>query len=186
VTAMKRTARTTLPAVMLLVSACVEGPRNKTPPGEGALAGLAAALSKQALTLRTMMMADTVPRQGQAGLMTLVVNGGDSRVFTNNPDLFSYAVQTQGGGKVAPWSHGAVTRSFGDQTQVTMPARSVFGQVIDLRCIRPGYRPSEGSCDYGYTLNEPGRYRVITSYHWGDSARSTAVSLVDTAAFVVR
>jgi len=101
-----------------------------------------------------------------------VVNGPRRTIFDNDPGFYSLHVQTSEGFSAGPTNVTApITGSLG-QTRMSLPARAIFGQVVNLRCIQDGAGYGEGdpagwgACLGGYSLHEPGSYRIVLEY-WG-------------------
>jgi hypothetical protein len=151
---------------------------------------LVAALAQTTLVLHTSMVRDTLEHNEPILLFYVITNGGPPHAFSNDPGLFSFIVETVGGERLVPRSPGLATRSFGRRTDLTIPARGALARMIDLRCIESGYSArAERVCDYGYLVNEPGVYRAITTYTWGDPTHrvsSQGFQLIDTLHFVIR
>lgn len=179
-------------AALVLTLACVasEGPQQVT-QRESLLSQLVADMSDLGLALRAFSVRDTVRVGDPIQIVYFVVNSEGPREFHNSPDMFGFRVESEDGHLIQPHSGGSNTRAWGASVEHTLPARAALAQLIDIGCIYPAYNSGERSgCEYGFTLERPGEYKVIVSYQRGDPALHRPdfepVSLSDTVAIIIR
>jgi hypothetical protein len=156
-----------------------------------ALARLLGPESDSALSLKTELLRDTIAVGEPVRILYTIVNPYRPRPFVNDPDNYEFVVETETGRVIAPtYSQGSMTRNWGQRVLLTLPAPSILGQVVDLTCMHAPYsekRPR--ACEWGFAFKEPGDYRVITRYKFGDARlpmTTEPILLADTSALVVR
>jgi hypothetical protein len=114
--------------------------------------------------------------QAPVELHYTVVNGPQPSRFDNEPGNYEIRLERADGRPVPPVFITSPVTGASINAVLFLPARAVFGQVMDLRCIqdRAGYGsdPSRPPRCLGlYKLDEPGAYRVILRYEGDDLTR---------------
>ncbi|HST58298.1 MAG TPA: hypothetical protein VLK84_06420 [Longimicrobium sp.] len=140
--------------------------------------------------LRVMLRRDTLSSRDRTPVEVLyfIVNGPSQVRFDNDPERFSFRVETPDGRLVQPasWTHRPTGMSA---YAVTLPAGAVFGQMENLRCVRySAYGRSEGTrwqdCLVMWDFATPGTYRVIVAYRGRDRQRNLDSLLADTTSII--
>ena len=122
--------------------------------------------------LRLNLLRDTISAKDTAPVeaVYVVANGGSETLFDNDPGRFSFKLQRADGRRVPPSRFAPpATGSWGSRVRLWLPARAMFAQVEDLRCIREGagygHLPlAPGDCLQEYDLRASGEYLVIVEY----------------------
>lgn len=120
------------------------------------------------MVLHTRLVSPTVRLGDPIGLLVIVTNPAKPRPFSNDPALFGYRVETESGDVVDVHPVGLSNHRWGAVPYMTLPAQSALVNLVDLSCLYPRYHNSESQvCEYKLAIEEPGRYRVITTYQRG-------------------
>jgi len=159
--------------MLSLLCGCSASPRNTT----SARSPLSMLKVDSGTKLVLSLPRDTIAADDQAAIEVnyYVVNGPKRTTFDNEPGFYSLQVQTSGGRPVNAINPSApATGSLGD-TRISLPARAILGQVVNLRCIQDGAGYAGGDpagaaapCLGGYPLRERGTYRIIIEYSGPD------------------
>jgi len=155
------------------------------------VAQLTGAASAHSLSLLLVPLADTVRAGESADLAVLVINGGDSAVsFRNTAEYFYYEIRGPSGALVRPKDISEPPQ-LGSVPDTWLPAGGVLGRIVDTRCIHAGvrnYRPGGAGCEFAFTLQDRGLYRIRVVYVLpstrGDTVRGDT-TLVSNAAEVL-
>ncbi len=179
-------------AVLALTMACVDSDGAQQMTQRVPLVSrLVNDMSDSGLSLRAVLLRDTVQVGDPIQIIYFVVNSERPTEFHNSPDMFSFRVESENGNPIQPYTAGSITRAWGTSVELTLPARAALAQLIDVGCIYPAYSNAEQSgCEYGFALERPGEYKVIVSYQRGDPSLHRPdfepVSLSDTVDIVIR
>jgi len=120
---------------------------------------------------------DTIAADDQAAIEVsyYVVNGPKQTTFDNEPGFYNLHVETVDGRPVNPTNPNSPASGSLGETRISLPARAVLGQVVNLRCIQDGAgyaggdpAASAATCLGSYPLHDRGSYRIILEYSGPD------------------
>jgi len=141
---------------------------------------------------------DTIAADDQTPLAVnyYIVNGPGRTTFDNEPGLYNLRVQTADGRLINPSNPSSPAAGSLGETRISLPARAILGQVVNLRCIQDGAGYAGGDpagasadCLGSYPLHERGSYLIILEYSgpdftWQQPAKASkrGTAAVDTGA----
>ena len=159
--------------VMLLLSGCSDSRGNNS----SARTPLSMFTVDSGVKLVITLPRDTIASDDQSPIDVnyYVVTGPTELIFDNNPGLYDLHVLTADGRLVKPTIERYTASMMIGETKLSLPARAMLGQALNLRCVQDeaGYGGGDpagasDSCLGGYPLHERGSYRIIINYRGPD------------------
>jgi hypothetical protein len=180
--------------MLSLVCGCSTSPRNTS----AARSPLSRLKADSGTKLVLSLVRDTIVADDQAALEVnyYIVNGPKRTTFDNEPGFFRLQVQTVDGRPINPSNPSSPASGSLGETKISLPARAILGQVVNLRCVQDGAGYAGGdpagvstNCLGSYPLHERGSYRIVLDYSgpeftWQQAAGATGrgAAALDTGA----